>query len=304
MNSFVFEEQVKLLIKCLPIIYKENNFALKGGTAINLFIRNLPRLSVDIDLTWLQIGDRESSLEGISNSLKNIENKLLNTTDIIRVSPIISKDNRYRKLNVYSNKAAIKIEPNEIIRGHLLPYQDHRICKKASENFGMDAEMRLLSLEEIYAGKFCAALDRQHPRDLFDVKIFLENDKISKSLIDCFVVMLMQHNRPPDELLNPSELNQEQLFANEFSGMTEENITWNQLNETRKKLIKEINNNLSNIHRNFIYSFYTLEPNWNLLPFKNLENFPAIKWKLKNIESMKKEKFNKYLLKLKNELEK
>jgi predicted nucleotidyltransferase component of viral defense system len=304
MSSIIFEEQVKLLIKCLPVIYTENNFALKGGTAINLFIRDLPRLSVDIDLNWLALSDRESSLEGISNSLKNIEKKLLSITEIIRVNPIISKENKYKKLNVYTNNASIKIEPNEILRGYILPFQDHRIYKKARDSFGMDAEMRLLSIEEIYAGKFCAALDRQHPRDLFDVKFFLENEKISDSLMNCFVIMLLQHNRPPDELLNPTELNQKQLFEKEFSGMTEVDVTWNQLSEARKILIKEINKNLTESHRNFIYSFYNLKPKWNLLPSKNLENFPAIKWKLKNIETMKKEKYNKYLQKLKNELEK
>ena len=55
--------QVRLLLSVLPDIAREPVFALKGGTAINLFYRDMPRLSVDIDLTYLPVADRQSSLE-------------------------------------------------------------------------------------------------------------------------------------------------------------------------------------------------------------------------------------------------
>lgn len=50
-----FRQQVQLLVSVLPLVAEERRFALKGETAINLFVRDLPRLSVDIDLTYLQV---------------------------------------------------------------------------------------------------------------------------------------------------------------------------------------------------------------------------------------------------------
>lgn len=58
-----YRKQVSLLIKIVPLVAKEAVFALKGGTAINLFLRNMPRLSVDIDLTYLPVKDRAPPLD-------------------------------------------------------------------------------------------------------------------------------------------------------------------------------------------------------------------------------------------------
>ena len=60
-----YRRQAALLIKTLPLVAAETAFALKGGTAINLFVRDMPRLSVDIDLTYVPVADRESSLKEI-----------------------------------------------------------------------------------------------------------------------------------------------------------------------------------------------------------------------------------------------
>ena len=67
-NSFY--KQVELLISVIPIINEETIFALKGGTAINLFLRDLPRLSVDIDLTYTEIKDRATSFKEIEEALR------------------------------------------------------------------------------------------------------------------------------------------------------------------------------------------------------------------------------------------
>jgi len=65
-----YRQQVSLLLSVLPEVAKERCFALHGGTAINLFIRNMPRLSVDIDLTYLPIENREPSLKNIAEALQ------------------------------------------------------------------------------------------------------------------------------------------------------------------------------------------------------------------------------------------
>ncbi len=79
-----YKAQVDLLLQTIPYIAKEEIYALKGGTAINLFVRSMPRLSVDIDLTYLPIDDRETALKSISEGLSRIK------TDLERSIPGIS----------------------------------------------------------------------------------------------------------------------------------------------------------------------------------------------------------------------
>lgn len=70
-----YREQVRLMLDLLPFIADDSIFALKGGTAINFFVRDMPRLSVDIDLTYLPLEDRAASLAGISAGLARIKAK-------------------------------------------------------------------------------------------------------------------------------------------------------------------------------------------------------------------------------------
>ena len=67
-----YRNQVALLIRALPSVAAEECFAMKGGTAINLFIRDLPRLSVDIDLTYLPVQERAASLAAIDGAMLRI----------------------------------------------------------------------------------------------------------------------------------------------------------------------------------------------------------------------------------------
>ena len=64
-----FRQQAALLIRTIPLVAAETCFALKGGTAINLFVRDMPRLSVDIDLTYLLVEDRPTSLANIDAAI-------------------------------------------------------------------------------------------------------------------------------------------------------------------------------------------------------------------------------------------
>jgi len=177
MKDTVFFKQAELLLRVLPLIYKEEMFALKGGTAINFFIRNLPRLSVDIDLTYLPVNDRDSALNEIRSSL------LLISEGIKRRMPgtkIIQKrihgTDDVRGLVVDRVSVTIKIEPNLVLRGSVYPPEIKRLSKKAQDLFELSLQSRTLSPYDLYAGKICAALDRQHPRDLFDVHLLLKNE--------------------------------------------------------------------------------------------------------------------------------
>src|SRR6056297_3446818 len=112
--------QADLLLQVIPHIATEKTLALKGGTAINLFLRNMPRLSVDIDLNYLPFDNRETALTNISDSLGRIRERILQSVTGTTVSNHAAEENDI-KLLVQSQNAQIKIEVNTITRGHLHP---------------------------------------------------------------------------------------------------------------------------------------------------------------------------------------
>lgn len=278
-----YEEQVKLLVRILPYIAKEESFALKGGTAINLFVRDLPRLSVDIDLTYLGFEDREEAFKNINNNLIRISEHL----EKIGIKTTISSDKeKISKIICQSGNAKIKVEPNYTLRGYAFKPQTMRINTQVEEKYGF-AAIKVISHAELYGGKICAALDRQHPRDLFDVKYLLDNEGITNEVKQGFIIALLSHSRPPNELLNPNIKNQEGAFAKEFEGMSEEPFTYQDHISTLKTLIKEINTSLTKTDKEFLLTFFNTEPNWKLINIPNITKLPAIKWKLQNLEKLK-----------------
>lgn len=293
-----YEKQVKLLLKTLPIVASEKVFALKGGTAINFFIRDLPRLSVDIDLTYLNIESREETILNINTALSKISNRLISIG--LKVSEKTSKGG-LKKLEVSDiENISIKIEPNYLLRGNILPIERMRVVKSVSDKFEMSASMNILNINELYAGKICAGLDRQHPRDLFDIKLLLENEGLNRNLVQTFLVYLISHNRPINEMLNPNFLDIKDTFEKEFIGMTMIPVSLEDLIETRKNLVNNIKKSLTDKDKNFLLSFKKGDPDWNLIDFSGIDKLPAVVWKMQNINKMTKEKHKEQFEKLHN----
>jgi predicted nucleotidyltransferase component of viral defense system len=288
----IYYKQVHLLIRILPIIHREKSLALKGGTVINLFIRNIPRLSVDIDLVYLPIEDRETSLKNISDALNRIKEhirSILSNTFIVMKK--ISGTNNTYGLTIQENDVLIKIKVNTIIRGSVYSPVELSLSPEASKLFEMYATIQSLSFEEVFAGKICAALDRQHPRDLFDIKILLENEGITNKLMKAFLIYLISSNRPIVELLNPNSIDITDVFNKEFAGLTSESISLEDLFKTRQKLITSIHSSLSSDYIKFLLSFKKKEPRWELINIENVNDLPAINWKLMNLERMDADKY-------------
>ena len=300
-----YYRQAELLLRILPIVNREEVFALKGGTAINFFYRDLPRLSVDIDLTYLPLKDRDKSLQEINDKLLDLKGEIFRT---FPRSKIIHKQLSESKfvygLVINNQNALIKIEPNTTIRGMVYPTVEKRLCTRAEEIFELSLSARVLSLEDIYGGKICAALDRQHPRDLYDIKLLLEHEGISDKTRDAFIVYLISHDRPIVEVLNPGLRDIKLIYENEFSGMTLDNVTLPSLIDTRLNLITLIKSSLTENEKLFLLLFKNMTPDWTLLGLEGIENMPAIKWKMLNLKKMKPashrkayEKLEDYLLK-------
>jgi len=161
----------------------------------------------------------------------------------------------------------------------------------------------MISTADLYAGKICAALDRQHPRDLFDIKLLFDHEGITTAIRQAFVVYLTSSSRPMSELLSPHELDVEDIYNKEFVGMTEIDVSYDILYTTRKRLIKTIRESLSTDERHFLISIKSGDPQWGLIPIPGISKLPGIRWKVMNVLKMDKKSQSAALKKLKNVLE-
>ena len=281
----IYRKQVELLVQSIPQVAEEECFALKGGTAINLFVRDMPRLSVDIDLTYLPIADRERSLADIDAALKRIRDRIKKRQPrytIAESSP--ATQDTINKLVVRTpHLVQIKIEVTPVLRGCVYDPQPRKIVDRAEEEFGF-AEIQVLSFADLYAGKIMAALDRQHPRDLFDIHELLINEGLSPELLNALVVYLISHEHPPEKLLAPKEKNISHEYQTGFLGMTEREMPLDTLISTRQTLIKDVQAGLTDEHKKFLLSFYRREPMWALLGIPGIDRLPAVKWRERNLD--------------------
>jgi len=288
-----YRAQVELLLQIIPFIAKETIFALKGGTAINLFIRSLPRLSVDIDLTYIHINDRETALSDISGGLGRIKADLEKSIPGISVTAV-SREGEDAKINCQLQRAQIKVEVNTTTRGTINDPELRKVNKKVEDSLGRFVAINVVSMAELYGGKICAALDRQHPRDLFDVRLLLDNEGFTDDIKTGFLVSLISHMRPINELLNPTFIDQRNAFETQFSGLSDIPFSYEAFEQTREQLVEEIHSKLTEEDRLFLMSFKKGNPYWELLSVPNAKELPAVRWKLQNIEVLRKKNPKKH----------
>jgi len=299
-----YYKQVDLMLQLLPFVAQEECFALKGGTALNFFVRDMPRYSVDIDLTFIPLLERKTALQQFSTATENIARAIESRMTKVKViRKYTKKDRRLVKLFVQATEAQVKVEPNELIRGNIYPVENKNIVSSATEEFSSFVNMQVLSIADLYGGKLCAALDRQHPRDLFDVKLLLENEGITEEIRKAFVVYLASHNRPINELLNPNLLDIKDLYERDFVGMSKMTVSLDELLSVRHELIAILNSALTDNERKFLLSLKSGTPQWDLFDIPRIDQFPAIQWKLQNIRKIDPAKHSLLIGKLKKVLE-
>jgi predicted nucleotidyltransferase component of viral defense system len=283
MISSAYRAQVDLLLQVLSHVAKEECFALKGGTAINLFVRDMPRLSVDIDLTYLPFDDRITALAGITEALRRTMVRIKTAIPGCSVAMVPQTDGQEAKLTCQTQAAQIKVEVNTTIRGHVLPPRMMDIADKVEEEFGRFMAVNVVSHAELFGGKICAALDRQHPRDLFDVHHMLENEGYTDEIRIGFITALLSHGRPMHEIIRPNFQDQAKVFETQFTGMAFTPFSYPDYEATRVRLVKAIRQGWMDNDRDFLLGFKQGKPDWSLLPLEGLSRMPAVQWKLSNI---------------------
>ena len=282
-----YRQQVELLLKIIPTLSGIESFAIHGGTAINLYVLDLPRYSVDIDVTYTSIKPREESFAEIHKNLSIIKEKV---KSIITNVVVTEKPN---KIYCTQKGIMVKVEVSGTKRGLVEPTLIKPLCNAAQNEFETANKAKIVSLSQLYGGKITAALDRQHPRDLFDVKLMFDFVTDFEQVKKGFLYCLLGSDRPIVESLAPNRIDQQETMIKQFSGMTDIPFLYSDYEKTREKLIDFINSNLTQQDKEFLIAF---ETGVNLLQFTEYQEylrFPSVQWKLQNISKLKEINPNK-----------
>jgi predicted nucleotidyltransferase component of viral defense system len=283
----IYLETARLLTQVAPLVFADKVFALKGGTAINLFVRDIPRLSVDLDLVFIDYRlERNDALARINEAMRSAVDRLKKRG--FQTHSATVADAGETKLFVRRDKLEVKVEVNFVLRGTVHPIRTASLTPKAKEALLADLELPVVSLEDLYGGKLVAALDRQHPRDLFDVMQLFLHEGITPGIMRSFVVYLASHNRPIHEVLSPSLRDISGEHDNTFRGMTAEPVELEALLSARERMIAELQAGLNANEREFLLSLARNEPKWALIGIEHLEQLPGIRWKLMNLGQLAK----------------
>ncbi len=288
-----YYKQVELLVDVLPAVAKESSFALKGGTAINLFYQDMPRLSVDIDLTWLPVADRSSSLRNIDTALNRIAASIRDAHPGTTVTRFPNQRIGLPQIYVKRSEADIKIETSTTARGTVMPARMLEASHSATKQFGF-ITMNVASFEDVYAGKICAALERKHPRDLFDIMVLYENEGISDDLFRVFLVYIAASRRPIHESLAPTRPVRKEWYNDRFKGMSHKDVSLKSLVKTGMRLHNDVVSRLTGKITTFLLLLHNAEPDFSLIGLPDAVKLPAVRWKLYNLKRLKRENPQKH----------
>lgn len=294
MNT-AYIEVVRLLLEAIPAVFQQPQFAMKGGTALNLFVQDLPRLSVDIDVVFVDhTASRTEALRQIGAALEEAR-KVLNRRGLQAESSLGALGDE-SKLFLRRGSHLVKVEVNHVFRGTMLPVQARGLTPESRRLFTTEVHVPVLATDELYGSKLVAALHRQHPRDLFDVHCLFGTGGITDEMVECFVGYLAGHHRPLHEVLASRDHDLTNTYENEFKGMARMPISLEALVASRDRLRQELDARLTANHRAFLLGLVAGEPDWNLMRCGHLRELPAIRWKLQNLAKLRRTSPQKYAL--------
>lgn len=279
-------DTVRLLLEVAPVVFEEPGFAIKGGTAINLFLRDMPRLSVDIDLVYTDfLKPRDEALVAIASALGSIRERL--AARGLEIQAPTGGVGDESKLFIRRGADLVKVEVNHVFRGTVSDVVTAPLVASAQDQFETEIELPVLSAPELYGSKLVATMDRQHPRDLFDVLGMYREHGLTEPIVECFVCYLTGHNRPVHEVLFGNKHDIISAFENEFRGMAFEEPELAVLLETRDRLWNELPAALTDAQKQFLLGLVEAAPDWGLMSCPHLAELPAIRWKLRNLEALR-----------------
>lgn len=290
----IYLDTARLLTQVAPFVFAADGlFALKGGTAINLFIRDMPRLSVDLDLVFVDHRlPRDEALARINGAVRQSAARL--TRRGFQTRMLATADAGETKLLVRRAGIEVKVEVNFVLRRTVHPVRNASLTPTARDTLLTDLEIPVVSMEDVYGGKLVAAMDRQHPRDLFDVMQLFAHEGITSAIRRAFVVYLASHNRPVHEVLFLALRDIGQEYEGNFKGMTTEPVELAALLVVRERMVEELQGGLDANERRFLLSLVTGRPEWSSLGITHAEHLPGIRWKVHNLAQLERKSPRKF----------
>ena len=283
-------ERVGLLVEILPALALEPRFALKGGTAINLFERNLPRLSIDIDLTWLPCGKFVQDSMLVAESLNTLADALRAAPLRLQVQTSAAQGAQINRIIASRGRARVQIETSPVMRGAVHPVRTMTVQPAVETEFGF-AQAQVLHFADLYAGKLAATVSRQHPRDLFDIGPLLDHNQLNADLWRTFLVYLTCSPKPAADILAPGEPKGfSDIFDSHFRGMTSSPTSVDALLGIRARLLQELATRLDDASCRFLLSVEREAPDFTLIGLPQAATIPAIRRKLDNLNARSDEK--------------
>lgn len=279
-----FLERVGLLVQVLPVLDQEPRFALKGGTAINLFEHDMPRLSVDIDLTWLPVNDFDIDAAKIARALDALAARLAAPPLRLQVTASAAEGAvAINRLIASRGRTRIQIETTPVMRGTVHPVRRMDLQPGVERQFG-SAQVQVVHFGDLYAGKLAAALSRQHPRDWFDVGLLLTSGRLDENLWRTFMVYLAVSPKPTAEMLEPGEPKDfAAVFERQFRGMSANPVTAEALLLARSQMLQRIRALTDKAALEFMLSMEREAPDFDLIELPQAASLPGVRRKLQNM---------------------
>ncbi len=237
-------------------------------------------------LTYLPVKSCEESLAAIGTTMKRIAEVAQSVSpakDLTTSSP--NKEGAATKLFARGNGVQITIEVTPVLRGCVFEPETRTVSPAVEKTFGF-AEIQVVSFADLYGGKIVAALDRQHPRDFFDMRGLLANEGIDDNLRRAFIVYLLSHDRPMHEVAAPRRKVISLEYERGFAGMTDRPVTLDALLAAREATIDTVIGSMPDDHREFLISFERGEPDWPLLGLEHVAELPAVRWRQQNLNTL------------------
>ena len=288
----IYLDTARLLTQVAPLVFVDDTFALKGGTAINLFVRDMPRLSVDLDLVFPDYALSREKARALVNEAMRQAAERLKRRGFQTHTP--AADAGETKLLVRRDRIEVKVEVNSVMRGTVRPVRRASLTAAARDALMAELDVPVVSLEDLYGGKLVAALDRQHPRDLFDAMQLFAHEGITSGIRRAFVVYLASSNRPVHEVLFPALRDIQHDYERNFQGMTADPVALDALLAARERMVRELQQGLDGNERQFLLTLVAGTPDWSLLDIAHLEHLPGIRWKLHNLVQLQRTNARKF----------
>ena len=280
-DSAQARSQMQLLVDLMP--YVSEDFAPKGGTAINMFCRDLPRYSVDMDLVYLPRTDRLTAVRSMRGLLEQMRRAAQNGLRGVTTSQVRGGKDATAGLlwvEVRRGEVSVKIETPVSARQTLHAPSILNAVPAAESEFG-PARMKVVSFDEMYAGKVGASLGRRQLRDMFDIFHLLENEGLTEDLFRSFLAYAVADGRPPHMILSRAWHARKLPEQKRWQELMRTTLPMDRLLAANAELRQQCENRITPQVRQFLIDVHDGAADPGVIGIPEASTWPAFLWRMR-----------------------